>query len=132
MSNHPEGRRRLTGADVLAASLAALQEDTAGRELDEAIIGALQLRPRPGLYVDHDDRRENLLVLEEPSDPEDSGADAIIGLALPDGRGSWYLSCITCHGEIEEADAGMCQPCREDAAWQDEQQRAAQDQAEDW
>lgn len=97
---------------------------------DAAIIAALRLRPRPGLYIDHDSRREQLLVLEEPSDPEDGGA--IIGLALPDGAGGWYLGCITCQGDIEEADAGMCLPCREDAAWRDEQQRASQDQAENW
>jgi hypothetical protein len=75
---------------------------------DAAIIAALQLRPRPGLYIDRDKRRGQLLVMEEPSDPEDGGA--IIGLAVPDGLGGWYLGCITCHGGIKEADAGMCQP----------------------
>lgn len=39
MSNPPETRRRLTGLDVLAASLAAL-EDTAGHELDEVMTKA--------------------------------------------------------------------------------------------
>ena len=120
MSNPLEARRRLTGLDVLAASL----EDTSRDEQDGIIIAALQLRPRQGLYLDRD-IHERLLVLEEPSDPEDCDADAIIGLAVPDGKGGYYLGCIECHGEIAEEDSGMCQPCRQDIAWRDQQDRAA-------
>lgn len=117
MSNPPEGR--LTGLDVLAASL----EDTARREQDQSIIAALPLRPRPGLYLDHDDTRECPLVMEDPEDPEDGAA--IIGLAVPDGNGGYCLGCIGCQAEIAEEDAGMCLPCRQDIAWRDEQDRAA-------
>lgn len=45
--------RRLTGADVLAASLEAM----AGNEQDEVILEAMGLGPRPGLYLDHGPRR---------------------------------------------------------------------------
>jgi hypothetical protein len=130
MSNPLEARRRLTGLDALAASLEQSLADTARREEDAAIIAALPLRARPGLYLDRDDARDDLLVLEDPSGPEDAGA--IIGLALPDGPGGWYLGCITCRDEIEEADAGMCRPCREDEAWRDQQYQASQDRAESW
>jgi hypothetical protein len=130
MSNPPEARSRLTGLDALAASLEQSLADTARREEDAAIIAALPLRPRPGLYLDRDDTRDDLLVLEDPTGPED--ADAIIGLAVPDGQGGFYLGCITCRGEIDEADAGMCQPCREDEAWRDQQHQTSQVQPEGW
>ena len=77
------------------------------------IIAALPLRPRPGLYIDQaPDETGHLLVLEEPADP-------IIGLAIR-GEDGWYLGCIECCGEIEEADSGMCRPCRADLAYEDE------------
>jgi hypothetical protein len=82
MSNPPEARRRLTGLDALAASPEQSLADTARREEDAAIIAALPLRPRPGLYLHRDDTRDDLLVLEEPSDPEDGGA--IIDLSFLD------------------------------------------------
>jgi hypothetical protein len=122
MSNPPGPVARLTGLDVLAASLEGMAED----KQEQIIIAALPLRSRPGLYIDPSPRADSaLLILEEPSDPEDYGADAIIGLAVPDGNGGWYLGCTECHGEIAEEDSGMCQPCRQDAAWHDEQDRAA-------
>ena len=132
MSNPPRPRRRIAGADVLAASLEQSLADAARHEEDAAIIAALHLRPRPGLYIDRDDINELLLVLEEGSGPQDDcgAAGAIVGLALSDGLGGWYLGCIRCHGEIEEPDGGMCRPCREDEAWQDQQCQASQDQAE--
>jgi hypothetical protein len=128
MSDPLEARGRLTGLDALAASLEQSLVDTARREEDAAIIAALSLGPRPGLYLDRDGPRDDLLVLEDPAGPDDAGA--IIGLAVPDPRGGWYLGCITCGDEIDEADAGMCRPCREDKARQ-EQHQASLDQAED-
>jgi hypothetical protein len=69
------------------------------------------------------------VVLDRADDPEEG--DGIIGLAIL-GEDGWYLGCITCEQEIEEADSGMCQPCRQDAAWRDEQDRASQEQEADW
>jgi hypothetical protein len=120
MSNPLGARRRLTGLDALAASLEQSLADTARREEDAAIIAALPLRPRPGLYLDRDDPRDDLLVLEDPAGPDD--AETIIGLAVLDGPGGWYLGCITCRDQIDEADAGMCRPCREDKARQEERE----------
>ncbi len=91
-----------------------------------AILAALPLRPRPGLYLEPAQGRPgDLVVMERTEDPEEG--DAIIGLAVR-GEDGWYLGCIGCRGEVEEADSGMCQPCRQDAAWQDEQDRASHEQ----
>lgn len=121
MSNPLESRP--TGLDVLAASLEDAAHDEARREEDAVIIAALPLRPRPGLYLDHDDTSGRLLILEFPEDPEDGSA--IIGLAIPDGKGGHYLGCTGCGEKIAEEAAGMCQWCRQDIAWRDEQDRAA-------
>jgi rRNA maturation endonuclease Nob1 len=59
-------------------------------------------------------------------DPEDYGSSAIIGLAV-DGADGWYLGCITCQREIDEADSGMCQRCRQEAAFQEQQHLAGQE-----
>jgi hypothetical protein len=101
---------------------------------EAAILAALPLRPRPGLYTEPAQGKVGtFLILEEPSDPEHQGADAIIGLAVPGILGGWYLGCITCQAEINEADSGMCLPCRQDEAWHDEQRRASQeDWVQDW
>jgi len=82
------------------------------------VVAALPLRPRPGLYIDPAlDRDGCFVVLEAAESAGDSDAgDAIIGLAVPQGD-SYYLGCITCHGGIEEAEGGMCPPCREDLAF---------------
>jgi hypothetical protein len=91
------------------------------------IIAALPLRPRPALYVEATpDARatfRSFLILETSDDPEDAGSASIIGLAVPDpAEGSgWYLGCIGCRAEIAEADSGMCQGCRVDKAFEDEQ-----------
>ena len=66
MTNPLEASRRLTGLDALAASLEQSLADTARRGKDAAVIAAL-LRPRPGLYLDRDDTRGDLLVLEDPT-----------------------------------------------------------------
>jgi hypothetical protein len=96
-----------------------------------AILAALPLHPRPGLYVAAEpDAKGSLTVLE--CAPDDGAGDAICGLAVRDEdavEDGWYLGCITCRAEIEEADAGMCRLCREDATWQ-EQQRVPPE--EDW
>jgi hypothetical protein len=48
------------------------------------ILATLPLRPRPGLYIGPAQGKGGvLLILEEPSDRVDHGADAIIGLAVP-------------------------------------------------
>jgi len=95
----------------------------------DAILAALPLRQRPALYIDAGtDETGHLLILEASADPED-GSEGIIGLAVKDGDG-WYLGCITCKQEIEEADSGMCRPCREDAEYQD--RIACADPMEDW
>ena len=101
----------------------------------DEILAALPLRPRPGLYIGQDTGRGGaLLILESPDDPDDQGADAIIGLAVPGQGGGWYLGCIECRAEIAQEDAGMCRPCREDAALHDLQRQAAQEAEapEDW
>jgi hypothetical protein len=95
-----------------------------------AILTALPLRQRPELYIDAaTDESGHLLILEESTDPEGDGSEAIIGLAIRDG-GGWYLGCITCKQEIEETDSGMCRDCREDAEYQD--RIACADPMEDW
>ncbi len=86
------------------------------------IIAALPLRPRPALYLELAQPRGALrpgdvLTILERGGPEEG--DAIIGLAIRDDDGSWYLGCIECRGGIEEADSGMCKPCRQDLAAQD-------------
>ena len=82
------------------------------------ILAALPLRQRPGLYVEAaTDESGHLLILEASTDPEDD-SEGIIGLAVK-GDDGWYLGCITCKQEIEEADSGMCRDCREDAEYQD-------------
>jgi hypothetical protein len=101
----------------------------------DEILAALPLRPRPGLRIGPDAGKGGaLVILEEPPDPEDYGADAIIGLAVPRQGGGWYLGCIECQDEIGADDSGMCQRCREDAAFRDLQRQAAQeaDTPEDW
>ena len=55
-----------------------------------------------------------LEAAESAGDPE--AGDAIIGLAVHQGD-SYYLGCITCHADIEEAEGGMCGQCREDLAF---------------
>ena len=92
------------------------------------IIAALRLRPRPGLHVDSGtDETGHLVILEESADPLDAGvADAIVGLAIREEDG-WYLGCTECQAEIEEADGGMCRPCREDLAFQEQQILDAQE-----
>jgi hypothetical protein len=81
------------------------------------ILTALPLRPRPALCIDPGrDETGHLLVLEKAGDPDEG--DGIIGLAIRDECG-WYLACIVCCGEIEEADSGMCRACRLDAEWQE-------------
>ena len=80
------------------------------------IIAALPLRQRPGLYLHPEpDAKGNLTVIERADDPDDGQVEAIVGLALHDERG-WYLGCIECRDEIDEAAGGMCRPCREDRA----------------
>ena len=99
-------------------------------ETDAEIIAALPLRARPALYLDHANSVSNtgkLLVLEAPEDPDEG--DGIIGLAM-DAADGWYLGCIECGTEVEEADSGMCLPCRQDAAWNDQEQLYAQEQPE--
>lgn len=83
------------------------------------ILAALPLRVRPGLYIQPEpDVRGNLTVLDRDDDHDDSAAEAIVGLAIRDQCG-WYLGCIDCRAEIEEADGGMCRPCREELARKD-------------
>lgn len=79
------------------------------------IIAALPLRPRPGLHIDQPpEDAGQLLVLERTGDPEEG--DGILGLAIR-GEDGWYLGCIGCCDEIQEADSGMCRSCRLDADW---------------
>jgi len=83
------------------------------------ILAALPLRQRPGLYIDpRPDGNGNLTVLDRDEDPDEGPAESIVGLAIRDERG-WYLGCIGCRAEIEEASGGMCRPCREDRAHED-------------
>jgi hypothetical protein len=85
------------------------------------ILATLPLRPRKGLCINLNQAPAAdgaLLITELHPDPE-QGDDAIIGLAVPDRNGGWYLGCTGCHGEIAEEDSGMCQPCRENAALDD-------------
>ncbi len=103
------------------AGKAAFEAGRAGRPAapahpdSAAILAALPLRPRPGLCVDPgQDETGHLVVLDRADDPEEG--DGIIGLAIL-GEDGWYLGCITCEQEIEEADSGMCRSCRQDAEW---------------
>lgn len=84
-----------------------------------AILAVLPLHPRPGLYINPEpDAKGNLTVLELDADGDQG--EAICGLAVR-GDDGWYLGCIECRAEIEESGAGMCRPCREDAAWLEQQ-----------
>lgn len=84
------------------------------------ILAALPLRQRPGLYIHpRPDGNGNLTVLDRDEDLDEGPVESIVGLAICDERG-WYLGCIECRVEIEEADGGMCRPCREDLAVQDQ------------
>jgi hypothetical protein len=87
------------------------------------ILTALGIN-RPGAYVEAaPDRRGNFLIVEVTEDSADTG-DAILGVAMPEVDG-WDLGCMTCGDGLDIADAGMCEPCREDAAWQDQQEADA-------
>lgn len=91
-----------------------------------AILAALRLGPRPGLFVDPGlDETGHLVVLEEPAGPEDLGAHTVIGLAIL-GEAGWRLGCIACEQGIEEADPGMCGQCREAAGSAEQQYLAGQ------
>jgi hypothetical protein len=82
-----------------------------------AILAALPLRQRPGLYIAAEpDSKGRLTILDRVQDPDDGPVESIVGLAIPDGRGGWYLACTDCDGEIDEADGGVCLPCRQDMA----------------
>ena len=87
------------------------------------ILAVLPLRPRPALYLVPVPRSGDLMVQERGREGE---GDAIIGLAVHDPDG-WYLGCIECRAEIEEADSGMCRPCRQDRAIRDEEFQRADD-----
>jgi hypothetical protein len=79
------------------------------------IVAALPLRRRSGLYVHPEpDSKGSLTILDRCEDASDGPSESIVGLALHDDEQGWYLGCIECRGEIEEADGGMCRPCRED------------------
>ncbi len=45
------------------------------------------------------------------------------GLAIHSEDG-WHLGCIGCRDEIEEADSGMCRPCRLDTEWREQRYTA--------
>jgi hypothetical protein len=91
----------------------------AGSREHSEIIAALPLRQRPGLYIDPaPDARGNLTVMERYEDPDDGPGESIVGLAARSEDG-WYLGCIRCRAEIDEAAGGMCRPCRKDLARED-------------
>ena len=110
------------GARVVCPDLGGLVPVTVLRQVrppalnSAEILAALPIRPRPGLRIEPLAGSDcEFVVLEDSSDdPGDSGADAIVDLAVTGVLGGWYLGCITCNGEIAEADAGMCHGCRED------------------
>jgi hypothetical protein len=90
-----------------------------------AILAALSLAIQDSLSIETDNAGD-LIVLATAEDVEDDEAATwIVGLALHDPRDGWYLGCVTCKGQIEESDAGMCLPCRHDAAIEDAEQQAA-------
>ena len=88
-----------------------------------AILAALDLATRASLRIEVD-AAGDLVVLAEQADEEEPET-WIVGLALHDPEDGWYLGCITCKAGIEECDSAMCQPCRENAAAADAEQRAA-------
>jgi hypothetical protein len=82
------------------------------------ILAALPLRLRPGLAAEPvPGRPGEAVIVERSGDPEDAGV--ILGLAVHDSGDNWLLACVGCREEIDEADAGMCQPCREECARRD-------------
>lgn len=88
------------------------------------IIAALPLRQRPTLYISPEPDRRGRLIILDSHDPE--AGDALIGLAIPDGQGGWYLGCIECAAEITETDSlAMCAPCREEQEFIARQVQAA-------
>ena len=83
------------------------------------ILAALQLRQQARLYVKPDPGAGgDLTVLGQGDEPDEGPVEWIVGLAIRDQDG-WYLGCIDCRGEINEADSGICQPCRERHARED-------------
>lgn len=83
------------------------------------ILAALQLGQQACLYVKPDPGAGgDLTVLGGRDDPDEGPVEWIVGLAIRD-RDGWYLGCIDCRGEIDEADSGMCRPCRERHARED-------------
>src|ERR1700761_7730672 len=73
-----------------------------------AILAALPLRPRRGLYIaPQPDSKGALTILERPEDQGEETGEAIIGLAVHDETG-WYLACTGCQAEIEGGEGGMC------------------------
>jgi hypothetical protein len=77
------------------------------------ILAALSLAARASLSIQAGNAGD-LVVLAEEAAEEDEAGTRIAGLALHDPRDGWYLGCMTCKGEIEESDSGMCPPCRRD------------------
>lgn len=93
------------------------------------ILASLPLRQRPELYIAHPPGAEGLLTIMERGTAEAEGVDGIVGLALnDDADGNWYLGCVVCSDQIEESDAGVCKPCRQDLALEHAQRRIEEGQ----
>jgi hypothetical protein len=43
---------------------------------------------------------------------ETSYEDMIVGLAVPDGNGGWYLGCTACRAKLTGPPGGKCPGCR--------------------
>jgi hypothetical protein len=90
--------------------------DAVPPELQAEVLAALQLRPRPGLYVDRAHSAGNagcLLVVQRAAEnPQEAGR--IIGLAVP--VTGWRLGCTRCGAPITEDDSqrGWCRGCTSD------------------
>jgi hypothetical protein len=90
------------------------------------ILEALSLATRASLSIQAENAGDLVVLAEEAAEGDEGEPHTwIVGLALHDPQDGWYLGCITCKGEIAECDSAMCQPCRENAAVVDAEQRAA-------
>jgi hypothetical protein len=92
-----------------------------------AILAALSLATQDSLAVETDKAGDLIVLATAEEAGDDEAGTWIVGLALHDPQDGWYLGCVTCKGQIEESDAGMCLPCRQDAAIADAEQQAAAD-----
>jgi hypothetical protein len=89
-------------------------------ELQAEVLAALQVHPRPSLYITRAESLGNAgcLLVVDSDGPYEYGR--VVGLALPATAAGWRLGCTRCHEPIGEDDSprGVCAACTADRASQ--------------